>query len=128
MKFRPAKIWHTEDQILAAIDRVRTKAYRLVAEESELRQESAKLFGELEQTCFELMRSTLTKKEREQLETRERVKRIDASKARAEAERKANAYSCIMEKTIPRLGQVLSAFRTDTMQSVLGSYRGVVTK
>ncbi len=127
MKKSP-KIWQTEDQILAAIDRAKRKAVSLVEEETELRNESAEFFAVLEQTRFELMQPNLSKSKREQLECRERVKEIDASKAKAAAEMKARAYTRIIEKTLPRLGEILSAFRTQTFDSVLGSYRGVALK
>jgi len=128
MNSRPAKIWKTEDQVLHAIERAHRKAESLVVEETELRKESAELFGELEKTRFELMRSDLTKGKRTQLETRERVTEIDASKKKAEAEKKAKAHTRIMEKTLPRLGEVLAAMKTRTMTEVLGQYRGVALR
>jgi hypothetical protein len=128
MNTRRVKVWQTEDAILAAIDRAHRKAESLVVEETELRKESAELFGELEKTRFELMHSDLTKGKRIQLETRERVTEIEAAKKKAEAEAKAKAHTRIIEKTLPRLGEILAAMRTQTMPDVLGSYRGVALK
>lgn len=128
MKHRPAKIWISEDQILAAIDRAKRKAQSLIIEEAGLRKDAAESFSLLAKTRFELMQSNLTKGKREQLETRERVTEVEASKTKAEAEMKAKAYMRITEKTLPRLGEVLAAFRTQTMPEILQTYKGVALK
>lgn len=128
MNSRRVKTWLTEDEILAAIDRAHRKAERLILEERELRKECSELFGELEKIRFELMRLDLSKGKRDQLETRERVIQFDAADAKLKADVKARAYVRLKEKTIPHLGETLSAFRTGAMTGVLGEYRGVVVK
>jgi len=125
MNTRRVKVWTTEDQILHAIEHAHRKAESLVIEENELLKECSELFGELEKTRFELMRSDLTKGERAQLERIERNAELAASKAKSKAEAKSKAYVRVIEKTLPRLGEILAAFRTQTLPEVMGSYRGV---
>lgn len=128
MNTRRVKVWTTEDQIIHAIEHAHRKAESLVIEENELLKECSELFGELEKTRFEFMRSDLTKGERTQLERKTRHAELVASKAKAKAEAKAKAYVRVMEKTLPRLGEILAAFRTRTMEGVMGNYRGVAIK
>jgi len=74
------------------------------------------------------MHSDLSKRKRRELETKERVTEIAAAEKKAEAETKAKAYTRVNEKTLPRLGEILAAFKTETMVEVLGSYRGVAIR
>ncbi len=87
MKHRSPKIWQTEDQILAAIDRTRAKAKTLLIEESELLKEASELLKQDDVRA--------------------------AARSKEEAARKAKSYNRIIEKTLPRLGEILAAFNTE---------------
>lgn len=126
MKKRP-KIWHTEDEIIAAIDRTKRFAERRLKRSRELDEAAKAKFGKCEALRFELMKPH-TDLEREQLSGRLYGAELSATKAKEKADLAAKAYHRAVNSTLPRLGEILSAMRTQTMPEVLQEYRGVAIK
>ncbi len=124
MNSRRPKIWQTEDEILAAIDRTRRLAKKRL-QQSQALDEAAKLkFGKCEELRFQLMKPH-TEFEREQLEGRLYSAELSAVATKEKADVAARAYHRATFKTLPRLGEILSAFRTGTFSEVLGEYKAV---
>ena len=117
---RRPKIWTSEEQIISAIDRTKLMAQRRLKTSQELDEKAREKFGECERLRFELMTKTDGR-----IEDRLRVLELSAAATKEKADVSAKAYHRAMEKTLPRLGEILAAFRTQTMEPVMGEYRGV---
>ena len=128
MNSRRPKIWQTEDQILAAIDRTRAMAQRRLKKSQELDEKAKEKFGTCEALRFELMKSNLSPMQREIAESKIRSAEISAGKAKEKADMAAKAYHRAINSTLPRLGEILSAFRTKPMTAILGEHKAVCVK
>lgn len=129
MNSKRPKIWKTEDEIIAAIDRTKRMAERKLKKSQELAEVAKVKNGRVEKLLFELMavksdEGTL----REKIEQRLRDAEMSAGKARETADIYAAAYHRAINSTLPRLGEILAAFRTQTMEGVMGTYRGVAIR
>lgn len=118
------KIWHTEDQICAAIDRTRRMAERKLKKSQELNEKAKEKFGRCEAIRFELMK-TRSEFEREQWESKLRSAEMAAGHAKERADIEAKAYHRAINSTLPRLGEILAAFRTQPMAAIVGDYKSV---
>jgi hypothetical protein len=128
MPHRP-KIWHTEDQILAAIGRTRRLAEKHLKRSQTLNELAKEKFGHCEKLRFQLMGATsMTDYQREYLESKVRSAEIAAGKAKDKADQVAASYHRAINSTLPRLGEILSAFRTQPMVGIMGDYKGVAVK
>jgi hypothetical protein len=126
MNHRPPKIWTSEDQIIATIDRTKRMAARKLKKSQELLEAAKVKFGRCEELRFELMAgSQLTEYQREQLQAKLGSAEIAAGKAKEKADAYAKAYHRAVNSTLPRLGDILSSFRTGTFKEVLGEYKAV---
>ena len=128
MNSRRPKIWQTEDQILAAIDRTRAMAQRRLKKSQELDEKAKEKFGTCEALRFELMKSNLSPMQREIAESKIRSAEISAGKAKEKADIAAKAYHRAINSTLPRLGEILSAFRTQPVTAILGEHKAVCVK
>jgi hypothetical protein len=123
---RSPKIWQTEDEILAAIDKAQLSAVHAAAvaagehaEEKRLVIEAAKLAD------FAL---TLKGKARaDKIDESERC--VNASRKCNEAAKKATKrHKRLTEVTLPHLKDVLATFRTETMPDIMQEYKGVAIR
>lgn len=128
MNSRRPKIWQTEDQILAAIDRTRAMAQRRLKKSQELDEKAKEKFGTCEALRFELMKPGLSPMQREIAESKIRSSEISAGKAKEKADIAAKAYHRAINSTLPRLGEILAAFRTQPMTAILGEHKAVCVK
>lgn len=122
------KIWQTEDQIIAEIDRTHRKVEHIAAVLEALRTESSSLAGELEKVRFQMMQSDLSKQDLFKLERAELSTEKAFAKCKAESYKNSKTYARLVNKTLPRLKDILAAMRTQTMPEVMGGYRGVAIK
>lgn len=127
MNARRPKVWQTEDSILAAIDRTKRMAQAKLRKSIVLAEKVKAKMGRCEELRFELMKP-MSEYQRESLEGRLRSAEVDAGKAQEVADAYAAAYHRAINATLPRLGGILAAFRTQTFPEVLGAYRGVALK
>jgi hypothetical protein len=127
MNSRRPKIWQTEDQIIAAIDRTKRMAERKLKKSQELEEVAKVKFGRVEELNFELMKHN-TEYERSKIEGKLRSAELSAAAAKEKADAYAKAYHRAVNSTLPRLGEILSAFRTGTFSEVMGEYHGVAIK
>lgn len=127
-KQRKVKIWLTEDQILAAIQRAHDSIKRTEVLLVTLREQSMALAGELEQIRFKLMQPNLEQKEKHQLERDELSIERRLAYCKEDANKKSKAYNRLNDRVLPRLKDTLAAMRTQTMVEVMGEYRGVALK
>ena len=118
------KIWTSEDQICAAIDRTKRMAERKLKKSIVLAEKVKYKMGKCEELRFELMKP-MTDMQRESLESKLRSAEMDAGKAQDAADACAKAYHRAINSTLPRLGEILAAFRTQTMPEIMDNYRGV---
>ena len=123
---RRRKTYQSEDQILAMIDR----KLRLEKKKAKLSED---LFKE-QKLLFRKAGDFLTEYEQTPVEEDEVRKLLwheyksaegQANGAKKKSERMGSEASRIRTEVIPRLKQLLSAFRTQTMPVVMGEYRGV---
>ncbi len=121
------KIWQTEDQIIAAIDRTKRFAERKLKQSQELSDKAKEKFGLVEKLNFELM-ACQGEYERDKIRGKLTSAELSAAAMKEKADIAARSHHRAINATLPRLGEVLSAFRTQTFDSVLGSYRGVALK
>jgi hypothetical protein len=128
MNSRRPKVWRTEDEIIAAIDRTKRMAERKLKKSQELAEKVKEKFGRCEALRFELMQSKLTGYQRESFEGKIRSAEITAAKEKDKADAYAAAYHRAINSTLPRLVKVLSAFRTGTFSEVLGEYKSMAVK
>lgn len=126
MKHRTVKIWKTEAEILEAIDGARALATRLANECRELDEECKAKAGELEKLRFEAM--NLRDDQLRNAERRIHNAKLSLDKSKEQAAKTAKSYHRTVEKTLPRLKEVLAAFRTGTFKEVLDEYEGVAVK
>ena len=126
MNKRP-KIWTSEDQILASIDRTKRAADRSLKRSIALNEKAKAKFGRCEELRFELMKS-MTEDQRTALGGKLYGAELSAGAAKEAADNAAKAYHRAVNSTLPRLGEILAALRTQPMVEVLGSYRGVAVK
>lgn len=117
------KTWLTEDEILAAIDRTKRLAQRRLEQSKKFDEAAKEKFGKCEALRFELMG-----KPDHSLEEKLRVAELSAAATKEKADIAAKAYHCAVNSTLPRLGEILSAFRTGTMPEILDEYKGVAVK
>lgn len=127
MNKRP-KIWHSEDQIIAAIDRTRRMATRSLERSKELDEKAREKFGWCEKLRFELMKPNLTEMQREDLESKIRSAEHSAGATKEKADLAAKQYHRAINSTLPRLGEILAAFRTQPMEAIVGDYKSVCVK
>ena len=125
---RPAKIWLTEDQILAAIDRTRKMAMGKLMKSKLLEEKARDKFGKCEELRFKLMGSNLGKMEREQMEAKLASLELSAGETKEKADAYAKSYHRAINSTLPRLGEILSAMKTQTLAPVMGAYKGVAVR
>lgn len=126
MNSRRQKIWRTEDEILAVIDRTKLMAQRRLKKSQELEEKAREKFGECEKLRFELM--TLCERneyQRQSLESKLRSLELSAAATKEKADKVAAVYHRAMNSTLPRLGEILAAFRTQPMKEILGEYKAV---
>ena len=125
MKRRP-KIWTSEDQIIAAIDRTKLMALRRLKKSQELEEKAREKFVECERLRFELMKpANRTEYQQLSIESKLRSMELSATAAKEKADKVAAVYHRAMNSTLPRLGQILAAFRTQPMKEILGEYKAV---
>jgi hypothetical protein len=110
------KIWKSEDQILKKIDQARYFAQRK-AKQSEEHKALADALALEAQVHEDMGRSVQAEH-----------KRRKCGEELLKSELAAQLSQRTLDKTLPRLGEILSAFRTDTMFEVMGNYKGVVVK
>ena len=127
MNKRRPKIWQTEDQVLASIDRTKRAAERSLKRSIALNEKAKAKFGRCEELRFELMKP-MTEHQRTSLEGKLYGAELSAGKAKEAADNAAKAYHRAVNSTLPRLGEILAAFRTQTLVPVLGDYRGVAVR
>lgn len=127
MNHKAVNIWKTEDEILAAIDRAHRYAERKREAANELEEELKVKRGHLEELRFELMKMPDSRK-RESLEHRIASVELSVGKLKDDLSKIAKSYHRTIEKTLPRLGEILAAFRTGTFKEVMGEYNGVAVK
>jgi hypothetical protein len=113
---RKRKVWTSEDQILAKIDSTRKFAARKAKLAEHLSEEVKRLAKEAQE--FE-------DNGQHNMAASRREKCGDVLKKSEEA---AKLHQRTIDRTLPRLGEILSAFRTATMPELLGDYKGVVVK
>lgn len=113
-KDRRKKVWSSEDQILAAIDK-----------KKELMEKKRSL---AEEKNLEAKRLAIEAQEAEDEGRPQHAKglRLSFQKRQSEAKQAERAYVRLQDKTIPRLGEALAAMRTQTMPELIGRYKGVV--
>jgi len=129
MNTKRPKIWTSEDQILACIDRVKRLASNRLAKSNMLAERAREKFGRVEQLRFELLsKPHLTEFQRSQIEGRLRGAELSAAATKEKADIASKAYHRAIDKTLPRLGEILAAFRTEPMKGILGEYRGVCVR
>lgn len=124
MNSRYPKVWHTEDQIVAQIERVKRASQRSLEKSKLLEEKVKEKFGKCEELRFELMKP-LSPMQRESLESKLRSAEMAAGKAKDAADEKARSYHRAINSTLPRLGEILAAFRTGTFKEIVGEYRAV---
>lgn len=127
MNPRRPKIWKTEDEIVAAIDRTKRMAERKLAKSVALSDKAKEKFARVEELSWQLMNAT-DEKEKTRLQNNVSSAEISAAEARERADQCAAAYHRAVNATLPRLGEILAAMRTQTFDGVLGSYKGVAVK
>ncbi len=127
MNHKRPKIWQTEDQILAAIDRTKRMAQRKLKKSVLLDDQCKEIYGHLEKLRFEAMKPHDSKESGRLANQIASVERMAESR-KEKADAHAKAYHRAVNATLPRLGEVLSAMRTDTLKEMMGEYRGVVVK
>jgi hypothetical protein len=129
MNHRRAKIWTSEDQIIAAIDRTKRLAERKLKKSHELADKAKEKFGECEKLRLELMMpADRTEYQQKSLEAKLSSMEIAAGKAKEKSDLAAKHYHRVMNSTLPRLGEILAAFRTGTFTEIMGEYRGVAIR
>jgi hypothetical protein len=121
-------VWLTEDQIIAAIDRTRRMAERKLKKSQELAEVAKTKFGKCEELRFTLMGNNLGAMERESMQAKLSSAELSAGKAKEKADACAAAYHRAINSTLPRLGEILSAFRTQPMTELVGEYKGVAIR
>lgn len=121
------KIWKTEDEILAAIDSAHRYAERKREAANELEEELKVKRGHLEELRFELMKMP-SSNQRTSLENRIANVELSVGKLKEDLSKLAKSYHRTIDKRLPRLGEILAAFRTGTFKEVVGEYRGVAVK
>ncbi len=126
MNRRP-KIWKTEDEVLAAIDRTKRMAKRKLAKSVVLSDKAKEKFARVEELSWQLMNAT-DEKEKTRLQNNVSSAEISAGEARERADQCAASYHRAVNATLPRLGEILSAMRTGTLKEMMGEYRGVAVK
>lgn len=124
MNLRRPKIWQTEDQILASIDRTKRMAERLLKKSHKLDEQCKQTYGHLEELRFEAMKPHDSKESARLCNQIASVENMAISH-REKADACAKSYHRAINATLPRLGEILAAFRTQTLPEVMGSYRGV---
>jgi hypothetical protein len=124
------KIWKTEDEIIAAIDRTRRMANRKLKKSQELAEVAKSKFARVDALSWELFNATrkIDDKERTRLENNLKSSELSAAEAKERADICAKAYHRAINSTLPRLGEILSAFRTQPMTELVGDYRGVALR
>ena len=128
MKRRP-KVWRSEDEIIAAIDRTRAMAQRRLKRSQELDEKAREKFGECEKLRFELMTPIdRTPYQQQSLESKLRSMELSAGATKEKADIAAKIYHRAMNSTLPRLGEILAAFRTQPMKEIMGDYKAVCVK
>jgi hypothetical protein len=121
------KIWQTEDQIIAAIDRTRRMATRKLKRSQELAEVAKTKFARVEELSWQLMNAH-DEKERIRLQNNVSSAELSAGEAKEKADACARAYHTAINSTLPRLGEILSAFRTQPMTELVGDYKGVAIR
>lgn len=129
MNSRRPKVWHTEDQILAAIERTKRSAMKALMKSKLLEEKAKEKFGRCEEIRFELMKASgLSEYQKNSLQ----AKLVSAERAAGEEKEKADkcaaSYHRAINSTLPRLGEILSAFRTPAMAAIVGDYKGVAVR
>lgn len=126
MNQRRPKIWTSEDQIIATIDRTRLMAQRRLKKSQELDEKAREKFGECEKLRFELMTTAnRTPYQQQSLESKLRSMELSAGATKEKADIAAKSYHRAINSTLPRLGEILAAFRTQPMKEILGEYKAV---
>lgn len=121
------KIWHTEDQILAAIDRTKRLAERKLKKSQELDEAAKVKFGKCEEIRFELMKPH-SEYERNSIQGKLTSAELAAAATKEKADDAARQYHRAIKSTLPRLGEILAAFRTQPMAAIVGDYKSVSVK
>ena len=126
---RKYKTWTSEDQIVAEIDR----KVRLAKKKKELCE---KLY--MEKTILFRRASDILKEhdetESDLAEVRQvlwhEYKRLEgqAKMANRKSEMMGSQSARLTNIVLPRLKEILAAFRTETMPGILGSYKGVAVR
>lgn len=126
---RHYKVWTSEDQIVAKIDRTKNleRKKRAACEEWEkiskaLYKKAGDFFTEWDNT------------DKDETEVRNilmiqyRKAKGDAEMAKSKSERFGSESARLREQILPRLKEVHRAFKTQTMTAILGNYQGVAVR
>jgi hypothetical protein len=125
---RRPKIWLTEDQILAAIDRTKRMAERKLKKSQELDEVAKVKFGKCEELRFALMSEPAGTIQYSSMQAKLNSFELSAAATKEKADQCAKAYHRAINSTLPRLGEILSAFRTQPMAGIVGDYKGVAVR
>jgi hypothetical protein len=123
MNRRP-KIWTSEDQILMVIDRTKRMAERKLKKSQQLAGVAKTKFAKVEELNWQLMNAH-DEKEKTRLQNNVSSAEISAGEAKEKADACAACYHRAINATLPRLGEILAAFRTGTFAEVMGDYKAV---
>ncbi len=126
MNRRP-KVWISEDQILMSIDRTKRFAERKLKQSQELSDKAKEKFGLVEKLNFELM-ACQGEYERDKIRGKLTSAELSAAAMKEKADIAARSHHRAINATLPRLGEVLAAFRTGTMLPIMDTYKGVVIR
>jgi len=127
MNSRRPKVWKTEDEIIAAIDRTKRMANRKLKKSQELAEVAKQKFARVEELSWQLMNAH-DEMERTRLQNNLSSAELSAGEAKEKALACAAAYHRAINSTLPRLGEILSAFRTQPMTALVGDYKGVAVR
>jgi hypothetical protein len=103
-------------------------AERKLKKSQELDEVAKVKFGKCEELRFELMQPNLTDYQRECYKGKLFAAELSAGKAKEKADAYAKAYHRAVNSTLPRLGEILAAFRTGTFSEVMGDYKSVAVR
>jgi hypothetical protein len=127
MNQRRPKIWKTEDEIIAAIDRTKRMAERKLKKSQQLAEVARAKFARVEEIGFELM-TLKDESQRSRLENNLKSVELSAAEAKERADKTAACYHRAINSTLPRLGEILAAFRTGTFSGIMGEYKAVAIR
>jgi hypothetical protein len=113
---RRKKVWSSEDQIEAAIDRAKRK---LLKQQQIVEEEKDKI----RQLGLDIM--TIEELKGKNWQEKVYPKQLAIGGCKEKISKAEKSWRRIEDKTLPKLKNALAAMRTETMPAVMGSYIGV---